>query len=61
MGKTKPKKTRSFRNCPTGFPSLTEVEHESAENVNFGTRTLPLVEKVSRLFEQLSNKYTIQV
>ena len=46
MGKTKAKKRSSFRNRPTGLPSVKEAQIDAQENADAGVRTLPLVEKV---------------
>lgn len=46
MGKARAKKRSSFRNRPTGLPSVKEAQKNSQEIVNVGVKTLPLVEKV---------------
>ena len=46
MGKTRAKKRSSFRNRPTGLPSVKEAQQNSQEIVDVGVKTLPLVAKV---------------
>ena len=50
MGKTKAKKRSSFRNRPTGLPSVKEAVNDAQVNADVGVKTLPLVEKVILIF-----------